>query len=243
MLLFTVLLICGCSDSQEHFLQVPDSEYKAYWRQLKNIRARYWAAVPRGAFEQFVTGYCNMVAQGLIKAGSRAVLIDYTRPSTEPRLYVLDVAGRRVLINSLVAHGRNSGKNRATRFSNKIGSKMSSLGFFLTAETYQGKHGYSLRLEGVEKGINHHARLRAIVIHGAHYVSSDFARENGRLGRSWGCPALPTTVSKEIIDMVKDGCCLYIHGSQKIDGDGTGLRKISPHTLEVFNRVFQNNQK
>lgn len=138
-------------------------------------------------------------------------IIDFTKPSTEKRLFVIDLAKNRLLFESLVAHGRNSGINYATSFSNAVQSYKSSPGVYSTAETYQGKHGYSLRLDGLEKGINDHARERAIVIHAANYVSENFIQHNGRLGRSWGCPALPTKLNKEIINCIKDGTCLYIY--------------------------------
>ncbi|WP_163718085.1 murein L,D-transpeptidase catalytic domain family protein [Mangrovibacterium lignilyticum] len=138
-------------------------------------------------------------------------IIDFTKVSTERRCYVIDLKANKLLFESLVAHGKNSGVDYAQTFSNKEHSLMSSPGFYSTAETYLGKHGYSLRLDGLEKGINDHARTRAIVIHGADYVSEKFIRKIGRLGRSWGCPALPSNLNKEIIDYIKNGTCLYIH--------------------------------
>ncbi len=138
-------------------------------------------------------------------------IIDYSRPSTEKRLFVIDLNKNKLLFESLVAHGKNSGMDYATSFSNEVQSLKSSPGFYSTAETYQGKHGYSLRLDGLQKGINDHARQRAIVVHAANYVSENFINNTGRLGRSWGCPALPTKLNKAIIDCIKNGTCLYIH--------------------------------
>ena len=140
-------------------------------------------------------------------------LIDFSKPSTEERLFIIDVENRKLLFQTFVAHGKNSGVNIATQFSNRSGSLKSSLGFFITAETYYGKHGYSLRLDGMEKGINDNARKRAIVVHGAKYVSDDFIRKYNRLGRSWGCPAVSDDLSKEIIDLIKDGSCLFIYAN------------------------------
>jgi hypothetical protein len=131
------------------------------------------------------------VRRGILPILGVLTVIDYTRPSNEPRLWVLDVTNRRLLHHELVAHGRGSGELYATRFSNEPGSKASSLGLFVTAEVYDGAHGRSLRLQGVEPGINDQAFDRAIVMHGADYVSLDFAARQGRLGRSLGCPALP----------------------------------------------------
>ena len=115
---------------------------------------------------------------------------------------------------TLLAHGRNSGENFATSFSNRSGSYQSSLGFFRTAETYNGGNGYSLRLDGLEKGINDKARPRAVVIHGADYCSEDFIRSTGRLGRSFGCPALPQELNKPIINTIKDGSLLFIYADK-----------------------------
>ena len=127
-------------------------------------------------------------------------------------MYVIDLDSKSLLFHSLVAHGQKTGGNKAYHFSNKSESHKSSLGFFKTAETYSGKHGYSLRLDGLEKGINDHARTRAIVIHGADYVSQKFIQKYGRLGRSWGCPALPVEVSKKIIETISGGTCLFVFG-------------------------------
>jgi hypothetical protein len=137
-------------------------------------------------------------------------IVDFTKPSTQERFYVIDLENRQLLFRCLVAHGKNSGENNAEYFSNQSGSLKSSLGFFLTAETYNGDHGYSLKLDGLEKGINDSARFREIVIHGADYVSRDFIEKYGRLGRSWGCPALPVEISKDVIDKIYGGSCLYI---------------------------------
>jgi len=136
-------------------------------------------------------------------------VIDYSLPSTEPRMWVFDLEERSLLYREIVAHGVGSGNNYARVFSNTPDSRQTSLGLFLTAETYYGKNGYSMRLDGLEKDINHLARPRTIVVHGAPYVSEDFARRVGRLGRSWGCPALRDGVARELIDTVKDGTLLF----------------------------------
>jgi hypothetical protein len=126
-------------------------------------------------------------------------------------MFVIDLEKEKLLYHILVAHGKNSGVHYAEDFSNKNRSLMSSPGFYSTAETYFGKHGYSLRLDGLEEGINDHARERLIVIHGAYYVSEDFIRKYDRIGRSWGCPALPLYLTKEVINLIKEGSCLYIY--------------------------------
>ncbi|SFO42891.1 L,D-transpeptidase catalytic domain [Algoriphagus ornithinivorans] len=139
-------------------------------------------------------------------------IIDFSLPSTEKRLWVIDMEKSEILINTVVSHGRNSGQLMAESFSNKPESYKSSLGFFKTAETYFGKHGYSLRIDGLEKGINDQARNRAIVIHGADYAKEEFAKATGRLGRSLGCPALPPDISKEAIDIIKEGSLMFVFG-------------------------------
>lgn len=150
-----------------------------------------------------------------LKKSHLLTIIDFSKASTSDRLFVVDLKKKELLIKSLVAHGKNSGGNYATSFSNESKSFKSSLGFYKTAETYNGKHGYSLRLDGLEPGFNDNARKRAIVIHGAWYVSSDFSKKNGRLGRSWGCPSLPLETAKEIIDSIKNGSCLFIYAKDE----------------------------
>ena len=138
-------------------------------------------------------------------------VIDYSLPSTEPRLWVFDLEKGELLFHELVAHGVNTGENMATRFSNVEGSRQSSLGLFLTDQTYFGRNGYSLKLHGLEEGVNHRALERTIVLHGAWYVSEAFRREHGRLGRSWGCPAVKKEVAKPLIDTIKDGSLLFVY--------------------------------
>ena len=142
-------------------------------------------------------------------------VIDFSLPSTQKRLWVIDPSKGLILHHSVVAHGRNSGELLAKNFSNQPESFKSSLGFYKTAETYQGKHGYSLRLDGLEKGFNDQARNRAIVIHGADYAKEEFAKSTGRLGRSLGCPALPPELSAKVIDLIKDGSLLFIYGNDE----------------------------
>lgn len=142
-------------------------------------------------------------------------VIDFSLPSTEKRLWIIDVARQEVLMNTVVSHGRNSGLLIAEKFSNSPQSYQSSLGFYKTGETYEGKHGYSLRLDGLEKGFNDQARNRAIVIHGADYAREEVAKTSGRLGRSLGCPAVPTELSEEVIDLIKDGSLLFIYGQDE----------------------------
>ena len=142
-------------------------------------------------------------------------IIDYSKPACDQRFYVIDLVNRKLLYKTLVAHGKNSGELNCTRFSNRPKSLQSSPGFFLTAESYSGRQGYSLRLDGMEPGINDLARARAIVVHGAEYVAQHYVDDFGYIGHSFGCPALPLNVNKQIIDLIKGGSCLYIHTNDK----------------------------
>jgi len=159
------------------------------------------------AFEQAMVGYRALPA----KNKDILTVVDFSLPSTEKRMYVLDLKNKKLLFHTLVAHGRNSGGKYATKFSNKEGSLQSSLGFYLTDATYQGGNGYSLRLAGLEPGINDQAMARAVVIHGADYCSENVIRATGRLGRSYGCPALPRELNKPIIDVIKNGSLLFVY--------------------------------
>ncbi len=151
-----------------------------------------------------LTAYEHASQEGLVKKPV-ITLIDYSLPSSEKRFWVIDLAHQSVLVQTYVAHGKISGEQFAHYFSNRATSLASSLGVFVTGTTYYGKHGYSLRLHGMENGVNDSAFKRAIVIHPAYYVSEAFLKEHGRLGRSWGCPALDQKVSSTVINDIKDG--------------------------------------
>jgi len=151
--------------------------------------------------------------KGLVERSERLAVIDYSRPSTDRRLWVFDLTAPALLYAEHVAHGRGSGENHANAFSNSEGSHQSSLGLFVAAETYLGTNGYSLRLDGLEPGINDRARERAIVMHGAPYVDPLQALRQGRLGRSFGCPAVRPAVANQLIDSLSDGQLVYAYHS------------------------------
>lgn len=136
-------------------------------------------------------------------------VIDYSLPSTEPRLWVFDLTTGELLFKELVAHGRNTGENVATQFSNQMDSRQTSIGLFVTDDTYVGSNGYSLRLDGLDAGFNDRARDRAIVMHGAPYVDPQLAATQGRIGRSWGCPALRTAIASKVIDTIRGGSVIF----------------------------------
>ena len=149
--------------------------------------------------------------KGLVKRRDLLTVIDYSLPSTQPRLFVFDLEARKLLFRELVAHGKNSGGNRPDFFSNSPGSLATSLGLFVTADTYVGSNGYSLRLRGLEEGVNDMAMDRAIVMHGASYVSRAAIRALGRLGRSWGCPAVRKEVARKMIDTLRGGSPVFAY--------------------------------
>jgi hypothetical protein len=167
------------------------------------------AGISRQVLEQALGAVRCAVDHGDIRAPRTLTVIDYSKPSTEPRLWVFDVATGRLLFKELVAHGRNTGENLATRFSDTPDSRQTSLGLFVAADTYVGSNGYSLRLDGLEPGFNGNARERAIVVHGAPYVSAEFASSQGRLGRSWGCPALREAIARQVIDTIRGGGVVF----------------------------------
>lgn len=162
-----------------------------------------------------LSAYSKALKQGAVARQGLLTIIDYTLPSTEPRLWVVDLESAQVLYRELVAHGRESGDNIAKKFSNKSGSFMSSLGLFVTDESYMGQNGYSMRLRGLEKGVNDHAYDRAIVMHGADYVDEGVAQALGRLGRSLGCPAVRLDIAASLIDTIKDGTVMFAYGPAK----------------------------
>lgn len=151
------------------------------------------------------------VRSGAVTSPRTLTVIDYSKPSTEPRLWVFDLSTRAVLYTELVAHGSGSGDNLPTLFSNEPETHRSSLGLFVTEDTYNGKNGYSLRLNGLDRGFNDRALERAIVMHGAPYVNPAVVGTRGRLGRSWGCPALRPAIAREVIDRVKGGSLLFAY--------------------------------
>jgi hypothetical protein len=152
---------------------------------------------------------CAVTSGDLKTAPPTLTLIDYSLPSVEPRLWVFDLGTGRLLFKELVAHGRNTGDNMATTFSDEMNSHQSSLGLFVTGDTYVGRNGYSLRLDGLEPGFNGHARARAIVMHGAPYVDAALSASQGRIGRSWGCPALREAVARDVIDTIRGGGVIF----------------------------------
>jgi hypothetical protein len=163
------------------------------------------------AFSCAIKGYEYLKQKGKIGNDNILSIVDFSRPSSQKRLFVIDLKNYKVLFNTYVAHGQRSGTSMATQFSNIPESYQSSLGFYTTSSTYIGKNGYSMHLEGMEYGINDKAEERAIVMHGAPYVNENIIHDRGYIGRSWGCPAVPEKLNKPIIDKIKNGSCLFIY--------------------------------
>jgi len=163
------------------------------------------------AFSYGLQGYMDLLSDGDIKNDHILSIVDFSLPSSKKRLFVIDLSTGKLLFNTFVSHGRNSGTDMATEFSNDPNSFKSSLGFYVTGDTYKGEHGYSLRLDGKEKGINDNAQERSIVMHAADYVNEAVVKAKGYLGRSLGCPAVPPALHKAIINTIKDGTCLFLY--------------------------------
>ena len=169
----------------------------------------------RQAFDYAQRGWKKLRAQGKLVNSSVLAIVDFSKPSSEKRLFVIDVEKYEVLHHTWVAHGRNSGKEMATSFSNQPSSYKSSPGFYITGQTYVGSNGYSLKLQGMEYGINDKALRRAIVMHGADYVDPSYIESQGYIGRSLGCPAVPAEEATDIINTLANGACLFIYAPSK----------------------------
>lgn len=168
------------------------------------------------AFEYAWRGYYNLIKEGKIKKAGLLTICDFTQSSRSKRMYVIDVAHKKLLFNTYVSHGMNSGVEYATSFSNRPESFKSSLGFFLTSKTYVGRNGLSLKINGLEKGYNDLAAKRHIVLHGSDYITPEYLKDNGEMGRSLGCAAMPNAVTPQIIKTIKNGSCLFFyHPSMK----------------------------
>lgn len=168
-------------------------------------------SISKEAVQHAFTAYEKLKLSGQVLNQRYLTIADFSKPSSEKRLFIIDINKMELVLQTLVAHGRNSGTLFAKAFSNKNQSYQSSLGFYLTGNIYKGKHGMSLQLSGIESGINDHAKQRAIVIHGADYVSNNLIKKQGYIGRSLGCPAVPQNEVKEIIQTIKGASLLYIY--------------------------------
>lgn len=169
------------------------------------------AGLDQNVFEMAMKGFEKLRNEGRTGSDSVLAIVDFTKPSRQKRLFVIDLKAKKLAYHTYVSHGKNSGLEYATRFSNKPSSHMSSIGFYVTRKTYQGSNGYSLQLDGCEKGVNDKALSRAIVMHAAAYASEQIAQGRGYIGRSFGCPAVPAPLHRPIIDKLKDGNVLFMY--------------------------------
>jgi hypothetical protein len=179
------------------------------WGGLVDTRDAATSGVAPAVLKLALRAVTCATASGAIEVPPTLTVIDYSLPSIEPRLWVFDLSTGELLYKELVAHGRNTGENLSVHFSDRLNSRQSSVGLFVTRDTYVGSNGYSLRLDGLEPGFNGNARERAIVMHGAPYVSEEIAARQGRLGRSWGCPALREAVARNVIETVRGGGVVF----------------------------------
>jgi hypothetical protein len=177
------------------------------------VFARYAQGLSPKVLAAALDAVADARARGISGRTDRLTVIDYSLPSTEPRLWVLDLDEGKVLFHELVAHGAGSGDKLATHFSNVNESRATSLGLFLTGDTYEGGNGYSLKLKGLDPGVNDLAEARKIVMHGAWYVSDDHSRQFGMIGRSWGCPAIPLQDAQPVIDAIKGGTFVFSYAA------------------------------
>jgi hypothetical protein len=222
--LVVFLLLSFCKDSKntndlktvstKSFAKIEKVEKLALDTKIENaynaLKTNKFSLPELKIFSEALKGFYLLKEKGAVQKDI-LTLIDFSLSSNTKRLWVIDLSSNTILFQSLVAHGRNTGEEFASAFSNSNSSFKSSLGFYATGEIYQGKHGASLRLDGLERGVNDNARERGVVVHGADYVSESFIRSNKRLGRSQGCPALPVELTNEIIQTIKNKSCLYIY--------------------------------
>lgn len=206
-----MLIFLLCSFKMIKPPKVKEIEFESFYHKLN---VNNFSLPTFNSFSNAITGFYKLKEKGLIK-NNVLTIIDFSLSSNVKRMWVIDIDKKVVLMNTYVAHGRNTGEEFATSFSNENSSLKSSLGFYTTGEIYKGKHGISLKLDDLEKGINDNARKRCIVIHSANYVSTGFIKNNKILGRSQGCPALPVEVSSKIINIIKNKSCLFIYHTSR----------------------------
>jgi hypothetical protein len=209
-ILIPAVLLTGTIVSSTLTFAVPESNIAAKVQHLSHKAPQLSKKVLKLA----LTAYSNASKEGSVKKPVLTV-IDYSLPSNKQRMWVFDVRHERLLYNTYVAHGRNSGVNVANHFSNRESSKQSSLGTYITKDTYMGHKGYSLNLQGLDRGINDNAYNRRVVVHGAWYMEPDFIKKAGRAGLSWGCPAIAQTLAKPVINTIKNGSVIFAYFPDK----------------------------
>ena len=247
--IFLSLTIISWKPSGKVAAKYPEGTLLAHWyferyqSEIYNTANLQASGLSAGVFKKALTGFIDLKSENKISAGSSILtIIDYTKSSCEKRMWIIDVTNKTVILNTLVAHGQGSGDDLATQFSDNVDSHQSSLGFYLTDNVYYGKHGRSLKLDGLDSGFNASARARGIVIHGAPYVCEKLITLKGRLGRSYGCPAVPLSLANKVIDNIKNKTVIYINGtdesynSKYLDEDlAAGFIQAGNATVELAN--------
>lgn len=244
-----VILLAGCAPTPVEQTSVPPRVTQHRPLTVANEQVRLLAAMQKlaPAADPAVLSMALQARQCAVNknrvnpGASKLAVIDYSRPSSQKRLWVFDIKQQRLLFDEYVAHGEGSGDNMAHAFSNVDNSHQSSLGLFTTAETYYGQNGYSMRMDGLEPGVNDNARARAIVMHGADYVNPLLINTQGRIGRSWGCPAVARDVSQRMIDTLKDGNLVFafypdpnwIRNSNYLDCGGAAIADLGGFNSRV----------
>ena len=213
-LILFVLLSFSKIFTTNNYVKNPISYRKSNIISYNTLDANNFKLPTEESFLKASQGFYLWKSKGFFKKDFMTI-IDFSLSSSVKRMWIIDMNQNKIVMNSLVAHGKNSGKDYSNNFSNKNQYNKSSLCFFVTGEVYQGKHGLSLKLDGLERGVNDNARSRAVVVHGADYVSETFIKNHNRLGRSQGCPAVPVDLSNKIIDIIKEKSCLFIYYPSK----------------------------
>lgn len=219
VVIFVMLLVNGCIEGErENFIRKSRNETLIVKKEKKAedmpVKKLYEALELKGKLQYKIFQMAMKGFDTVSRPQKKYIaIIDFTQDSTKKRFFLIDIHNKEIVYNDLVAHGMNTGEKKARYFSNEEDSHMSSLGFYVTGEDYYGSKGYSLRLDGLDKGLNDNARKRAIVIHGASYVSELSIKEKNRIGRSWGCPALRPEINKDVIDKLKGGNLLFIYAN------------------------------
>ena len=181
------------------------------------------AGLAEEAFQNAYKGYEYLLEKNKLRNSDYLTICDFSQSSKNKRMYVIDIKNEKLVINTFVAHGRNSGNEYATRFSNKPTSRQSSLGFYITSSTYRGHHGLALVINGLEPGFNNNAARRRIVVHGSKYVGENYLEMRKYMGRSFGCPAVPQKECSTIINIIKNGSCLFIYHPDKKYENGSKI--------------------
>lgn len=220
----------------------PKELFAQYVADIYNTANLQQSGMDISVFQKAFTGYMNLKLTNKLRSVNYLTVVDFTKSSRTKRMWIIDLMNKTLVLNTWVAHGQGSGDDMASRFSNNNESHQSSLGFYLTDDVYFGKHGRSLRLDGLEAGVNSAARARGIVIHAADYVCQNTINQIGRLGRSFGCPAVSPELSDQIIDTIKGGSLLYINGNDshyvsKLLDEAAPSGVLTPDTTNLASKM------